>query len=222
MSNSISKLKNNKFLLSLPIPKKKFIWSMLQFPLFSSALNERGWFKSVWKEYGVDAKGNPLPWITYPIISFLEPRLEKNMSVFEYGSGSSTAWWSKFVDTVTSIEYDEKWFHRVKKSAPENAEIKFVKLGDNYPKAISQEKKKFDVVLVAGRIRVECAANSVKYLRKGGVIIWDNTDRDRYNSGTSKLTDIGFKRLDFVGMVPSSNKISQTSIFYKNENCLGI
>src|SRR3989344_7035535 len=215
MNSFLEKLKNNKTLVSLPLPKKKFIWSIIQFPLFNSALNEIGWFKSVWKEQGVDAKGNPIPWITYPTIEFLNERLDKKMKVFEYGSGNSTMWWAERVKSVISVEYDMKWYEKVKNTLPKNAELIYVPLGIEYAQAILNSKQKFDVVMVDGRMRIECAKNSVSKLSAGGVIVWDNTDRDKYKPGIMHLKKAGFKTIDFVGMVPSSNKISKTTIFYR-------
>lgn len=38
----------------------------------------------------------------------------------------------------------------------------------------------FDFILVDGRARVECAYNSIPKLKKGGIFVLDNSERERY------------------------------------------
>lgn len=218
----MDELQNNKFLMKLPVPKKKFIWGLLRFLLGQSALHQSGWIKSWWKEAGVDRKGSPIPWITYPLINLLNQRLNKSMSVFEYGSGNSTAWWASHVKNVISLEYDEKWYEKVKPTLPSNAKLEFIPVGQEYPRAATKQGHKFDIIMIDGRMRNECAVESLKALKNKGVIVWDNTDRQKYQKGIKYLKNNGFKQLEFVGMIPSSNKLSETSIFYKEDNILNI
>ena len=187
-------------------------------------LKEDGWFKSLRAGRCQNSNGEAIPWITYPAIAFIEKRLKNEFSVFEYGSGASTKWWAARVKEVVSCEHDEEWAKIVEKDLPENASLLYLKLeyGGDYSKAVSAQKKLFDIIVVDGRDRVNCALNSYKSLRDGGVIIWDNSDRERYQEGIRTLETEGFKRIDFEGMAPLITAKSVTSIFYRKENCLEI
>ncbi len=69
-------------------------------------LDPLGYFNS-----GVsDTDGASLPWFSYPATHFLESVVQKNWSVFEYGSGYSTEFWNRKCRRVISVEHDEKWF----------------------------------------------------------------------------------------------------------------
>lgn len=186
-------------------------------------LNLTGWFRSKIAQSPVDCRGEAVPWITYPCIRFLESRLLPQMTVFEFGAGASTAWWSKRVARVISCEHDRAWFERVQASASANVQMIYAPLQDQqYSSQILQYTKEFDVVVIDGRHRVRCAINSLQGLNQGGVILWDNTDRDHYQQGFDFLKEKGFRRVDFWGMAPLLHIESTTSLFYRDGNCLGL
>jgi hypothetical protein len=56
-------------------------------------LHDHGWFRSFEEHASVDLNGNPVPFLTYSAVKFLERRIHPEISVFEYGSGASTLWW---------------------------------------------------------------------------------------------------------------------------------
>lgn len=55
------------------------------------------------------------PWMVFSAIDFLDRVLEKNMSVFEYGSGGSTLFFADRVSQVVSVEHNPEWHARVAK-----------------------------------------------------------------------------------------------------------
>jgi|NOAtaT_7_FD_contig_123_15036_length_2841_multi_5_in_1_out_0_2 hypothetical protein len=189
-----------------------------------SYFEEIGWFTSVAIGLPVDRDGNCLPWFTYPAISFLEGKVQSDMNVFEYGSGNSTLWWSQKVSKVISCEHDSDWYNSLQKRLPSNVEYRHYDLefGGEYCKAILSYNQTFDIIVIDGRDRVNCAKNSLEALRENGVIIWDNSDRKRYREGYSYLIQSGFRRLDFEGLGPINNNKWCTSIFYRSNNCFGI
>lgn len=222
----LSELEQNPKIKYLPIPKLRFVWAMVQFPLLRSAQHQLGWFKSAWKNSSVDKAGNPIPWLTYPAIHFLESRSSalKQADVFEFGSGNSTFWWAKKCSSVTSVEYYDKWFEKMKTQLPKKVELLFRENNSthDFGNAILEDKKKYDIIMVDGRDRVSCAVNAAERLKKGGVIVWDNSERPRYQKGVKKLLALGFKQIEFFGPVPIDNKLEITSIFYKTDNILKI
>ncbi len=105
---------------------------------------------------------------------------------------------------------------------PKNAVISHKDLGKGYASAITETDKKYDILFIDGRQRSECAKLALKSLNNTGVIIWDNTERERYQPQINNLINQGFKKLDFFGMTPIDNKLSVTSIFYRDNNVLRI
>jgi hypothetical protein len=187
-------------------------------------LQEDGWFRSFREKAPVDAQGDPLPWITYPAIVFLTPRVNGGMCVFEYGCGASTLWWAARVKEVVSVEHDRSWYEKVVSGAPGNVTVTHVPLdyGGAYAGKIAEHVKRFDIVVLDGRDRVNCARNSLASLKDGGIIIWDNSDREEYEEGFRFLFDHGFRKIEFVGFAPGIVDRMETGIFYRPGNCLGI
>jgi precorrin-6B methylase 2 len=186
-------------------------------------LSTTGWFRSLVLSSSVDARGEPLPWITYASLRFIESKLSPDMEVFEFGSGASTLWWARRVRHVVSCEDDREWLERTRARAPENVHlIHATSEGQAYSSAILPYTARFDLVVIDGSDRVDCARNSLGALKPGGVILWDNTDREQYRPGFELLRDQGFRRVDFVGMTPINLFECSTSIFYRDRNCLGL
>lgn len=172
-----------------------------------------------------DSNRKPIPWYTYSIIYFLKTRLRKDMTVFEFGSGSSTMFFSNHVQSVISIEHDYQWYQKVISDKPENVTIQYVQLeyGGDYSKAISKYSNNFDIVCIDGRDRCNCAKNCVSALKQDGVIIFDDTDCVQYTEAYQYLKAQGFKQLEFCGLIPSLiYPNGSTSIFYRLNNCMGI
>lgn len=186
------------------------------------ALLEDGWFRSFDAGRPVDADGRPLPWLTYPAIDFLGGRIAATMSVFEFGCGWGTLWWAARVAKVTACEHDEAWAHEVEERAPRNVTLLHEPLDrdGSYCRAAARRAERFDIIVIDGRDRTHCALRSVAALAPGGIFVWDNTDRTRYEAGLRALASQGFRQVDFIGMVPGTTVKSQTSILYRSDNCL--
>ena len=94
--------------------------------------------------------------------------------------------------------------------------------GGEYSKTILRYNNAFDIIVIDGRDRVNCARNCLGALKDNGVVIWDNSDRDKYEEGYAYLVQNGFNRLDFDGLGPINCDGWRTSVFYRQNNCLGI
>jgi predicted O-methyltransferase YrrM len=171
----------------------------------------------------VAADGSPLPWYTYPAIRFLEDRIPAGARVFEFGMGNSTLWWSRRAARIVTCESDQAWFDRIAPEMPANVDaVVKSETSDAYVAAAADHGEAFDILVLDGRRRVECCRHSLPLLAKGGVVVWDNSDRPRYEEGYELLRATGFKSLPFWGMAPMNIKEACTSIFYRPDNCLGI
>jgi hypothetical protein len=187
-------------------------------------LSSIGWNLSEETRKSVDASGRPLPWLTYSAISFLADRVTAELDVFEYGMGNSTLWWADRVRTVTSCEHDVQWYEATRSRAPANADLTHIPLKDDgdYCRAALRSGRKYHIVVIDGRDRVNCAKQCLGALRPDAVVIWDNSERPKYQPGIDILRSSGFKEIFFDGLGPVNNYPWRTSIFYRPENCLGI
>lgn len=192
--------------------------------LINNYLKKIGWTKSIIKKLPVDQYGNPIPWLTYSCIGFLEKRVSKKLNVFEYGSGNSSLWFSNKVANVISIEHDDLWYNTMKNKLKNNKiEYKLLSLETGlYQKEILNYKNEFDIIIIDGRKRVECGLNSLEALTEQGVIIFDNSDREDYKEAFDVFKTKGFKRIDFEGIAPGLVGGSVTSVFYRENNCFQI
>ena len=185
-------------------------------------LHETGWLRSVECRMPVNKNGEEIPWFTYSFIYFLHEKINKNMSIFEYGSGNSTIYFSSRVTKICSLEHDEGWYQKMKDKLPKNVEYHFKPLYDCYADFIKCTNKRYDIIIIDGRERVACAKNAPEYLKDDGVIILDNSLREKYKVGLEYLSDLGFKRIDFRGLNPAGFVLTVTSIFYKKNNCFNL
>lgn len=187
-------------------------------------LSDVGWFQSYNSKSPVDGEGNPIPWVTYSFIDFIKTHLKKNLSVFEFGSGNSTFFYAKYAAQVVSVEHDKQWYDKIVSTKPGNSEMIFCELvrdGD-YCRMPLKLEKKFDIIIVDGRDRVNCCKQAIDALSANGVVVLDDSEREFYSEGISFLKSKGFKELSFSGISPGLFYRKSTSVFYKADNCLDI
>ncbi len=180
-----------------------------------------GWHRSYMERRPVTNDGKPLPWYVYTFIRFLQGRVNKHMDVFEFGCGYSTLWYSKRVNSVTSVEEKEPWVKIIGEQAPLNVTLHH-KTGDAYPDIIKDYHDKFDIICVDGQSRTQCALNLLPALKENGVVIWDNSNDPSDKLGYDHLKENGFKRIDFHGFLPICTCGGCTSVFYRSNNCFNI
>lgn len=78
-----------------------------------SAMAHRRWFRA-WSRTGATPLGDELPWMTFAAAEFLSGWLQKDMNVFEWGSGGSTIFFAKHAARVTAVEHEEAWAAQVR------------------------------------------------------------------------------------------------------------
>lgn len=192
--------------------------------LRNGPLKDDGWFNSFRSKSPVDRHGNPLPWMPYPFIDFIVSRLNVDMNILEFGSGNSTLFFSKRVNHVTAVEHDINWFNKIQSSMPCNVTINHIDFyeGGNYSKFASSKKNMYNVIIVDGRDRNNCIANSINALTKDGIIILDDSERRKYSEGKQYLISREFNEIDFWGIAPGQTYKKCTSLFYRQINCFGL
>jgi hypothetical protein len=209
-------------LLALALKRLPFLRYVL---LRRAFLKDSGWAASTRANSPVDRDGRPLAWYTYAALGFLEPRLRPEMEVFEYGAGNSTLWWASRTSFVASVESDPDWVALLTPRLPENVDLRFEPLTENGPYAhsASARERLFDIIVIDGFDRNNCALNCLAALKLNGVLVWDNSDwRQLYGDALAQLETQGFREIQFGGLGPLNGYGWATSVFYRSDNCLGI
>ena len=163
-----------------------------------------------------------LPWWPFSAIKYIEDKIEnQQFKVFEWGSGASTVWLSRRVQSVLSIEHDEDWsktvnselllrglinvsLYTIPPQVSRSPKVLSGKTGFenldfyDYVESINDHGE-FDLIVIDGRARVDCWIQASRHLNKGGLIVFDNYNRSRY-----KIDTTGFKVVYFSGLTPAS------------------
>lgn len=178
--------------------------------------------RSIDEKICVDKDGKPIPWYTYPAIEYLSQFDYSDKQILEFGCGYSSLFWAQRAKRVTSIEDNLNWFDKWKKEFNEpNLDIRWRDEGEIYEAAAFEDNIKYDVIVVDGKRRFQCAEAAVKTLNKGGMIILDDSDRINTSQEYVKAVDILKKadllQVDFYGFCPMNNYTKTTSVFFSRD-----
>lgn len=170
----------------------------------------------------IDRDGNPIPWYTYPAIEYLSQFDVSDKEVFEFGCGNSSLFWANRAKKVTSIEDNLTWFDKWKHEfVRDNLDIRWRDEGDGYFNAIFEDNKKYDIIIVDGKRRADCARTAVEALNEGGLIILDDSDRintsKEYVDAVHYLKQADLLQVDFYGFCPMNNYTKTTSLFFSRD-----
>lgn len=180
-----------------------------------------------------------IPWIQKDAFHYLDNFIQPGFRVFEYGAGASTHYFLKKKVDLVSVEHDSFWYDSVR-SFLELKGLDHDDLNLIVPQAVSNEIRmpvlssrdsrfldcdfskyasyidrypdgSFDVVLIDGRVRVECLKYAITKLKKSGILIFDNSERIDYRQGLDSLElKCVFKKF---GIVEYDLWFCETSIF---------
>jgi hypothetical protein len=180
-------------------------------PIIKIVFNNPTYIKYIpsWRKSPLDIE---VPWVNFDTKEWLDKHLNKNMVVFEYGSGGSTLYFSRRVKKIISIEHNPEWFARVKNKLmnkgitnyeyycypPEEIHSDddkiYLSTDSNYKnknfrryveKINEYPDNFFDLVVIDGRARNGCMNNVLTKVKNNGYILLDNSDRDEYLPGIS-------------------------------------
>lgn len=163
----------------------------------------------------LDVAGDPVPWYTYPAIHYLAQLDFADKTVFEFGSGNSTRYWSARASRVTAVEHDAAWHERVVGNLAANATVILETDARLYPGVIGLEGYLYDVIVVDGQERRACCHAALRCLAPGGMVILDNADW--HHRCAEVLRDGGLIEVDFSGFGPLNGYSWTTSIFLHRE-----
>lgn len=184
------------------------------------------WLRALFAIYDVDQMITlDVPWWTYRAIDEVDAFLvaRKNASIFEFGSGASTVWLARRAGTVHSVEHDASWFDLMQSRIAPYKGIRLTHVPadavlatdtlfhsqkesyagqsfENYVSAISRTGQTYDLIVIDGRARAACLHIAQNHLAEGGMIVFDNTKRQRYDVAIRKSR---FAATPLPGMTPS-------------------
>ena len=177
--------------------------------------NEYGHHKSVLLGKPVDTSLNPVPWYTYPAIEYLRQFDFSSKNIFEYGCGNSSIFWAKLANSVTSIEINPQWYESINSLKPDNLNIQLRVTRDSYINSIQESNTLYDLVIVDGIYRYECARKAIQYLAIDGLLVLDNSER--YPKLCEEIRKYDLLQVDFFGYGPINYYTWTTSIFFRRE-----
>lgn len=158
------------------------------------------WFASLFAIYETDRMiALDLPWwnvaATREIADFLTAR-GNNARVFEYGSGASTVWLAKRCGEIVTVEHDKPWLDTFQRQTKgfDHVSLLYRPIDDGphaYVEAIDEFDGEFDMIVVDGRHRSACLKQAESRLKRGGIVLFDDSGRSRYRAAieTSALVE---------------------------------
>lgn len=160
----------------------------------------------------VNSKNQPQPWFTYPAIDYISQLDLSNCTIFEWGSGSSSLFFSKKSKEVYSVENNEGWYRKTKSKCNSNNYL-FLELDkDSFVNKIIDFKKKFDIIIIDSIEREKCIQLAPNFLDERGLIILDNSEN--YPEAAKYLRMKNFIQVDMYGLGPINNYVWTTSLFF--------
>lgn len=192
-------------------------------------------------KYIFQCRKNPfdieVPWVNFETKEWLDRWVNKEMVIFEYGSGGSTFYFLKKAKKIVSVEHDKSWYQKVVAKL-NNQKIKNFEFyclppedvldGDNKLYLSSDENYKnksfkkyaekineypdnfFDLIIVDGRARNGCMINVLPKIKNNGYVLLDNSERKEYAPGIQLMEKFEVKKFfgpGFYGNTPWESRI---------------
>jgi hypothetical protein len=170
---------------------------------------------------------NRAPWFSFSAIQFLKQYLNKNMHLFEWGSGGSTLFFAQRCASVKSVENDPSWMQFLENELATNSITNVVIahcvwsewraeefLHSSYLNAIGKDT--YDVIVIDGfessdfALRPLCFARAQKQIKSGGIIVVD--DAWRYKELRKDNCAKAVRTFESVG--PSRLGVTSTDFYF--------
>jgi hypothetical protein len=184
--------------------------------LFLGMLRRAGWQRSAHARRSVDAAGDPLPWLTYPAITWLRSRVDRIDSVLEFGAGGSTLWFANIGSRVVSIEHDRGWVEELRARFDLDG-VRLVRVPEDetgYLSGLDEVSgERFDLVLIDGIHRVASAKAALRVMSEGALLCLDDSQRREYGPIIAELHALGYRSIGFVGFAPIVEEEKETRFF---------
>jgi len=146
------------------------------------------------------------PWLTPTANEMLETLLRPHDAGLEFGSGHSTLWFAKRIQSLTSVEHDRAWYDSVSRLLSTNGVSnttylcrepldEFSTSPSDYTEVAARfEPRSVDFVLVDGMQRARCAMDALGILAPGGLLVIDDAQRYLPSHSSTALVGRSVKR----------------------------
>jgi len=172
------------------------------------------------------------PWWSFPAIDEVERWIANrngDVSAFEYGSGASTVWLARRCRHVVSVEHDVEFARTIASMLKrDNIALRLIEPERNVtsPQAASgrsgyehcdfsayvdsiADGEGYDLIVIDGRARNACLARAPSRLKAGGLIVFDNSNRRRYQAA---LSNVVLRLTRYRGWTPALPYRSETAL----------
>ena len=178
---------------------------------------------------------NPCPWLSVSSVRFLRTYLTKDMVGLEFGSGISTLFTAPKVKQLISVEHNKEWFEMISNrfinEGISNVDYRFIAQNDSnlfsettfemadklgfevrkdyvnyYMTVDSIPNNSLDFLLVDGRARPECLYYALPKMKKNGLVILDNSEREHYK--------IAFEFMKEYPVYTTTNGLTDTTFWF--------
>lgn len=186
----------------------------------------------------------PLPWTNFRVIWYMNFFLanKEAPSVFEYGAGASTLWFSRHAAKVVSVEHDKQWFDRLRQALSErqitNVECSYIPPKqlqegkenrfsshfypgmsfEDYTLSLTKQEDSFDLVFIDGVSRQAALVLANTCVKDGGIIVLDNSERERYSQAIKDLCASGWRAIQTSGPLSYGDGMGETTIFVRKSD----
>lgn len=192
--------------------------SSLPPPVLDILVERQGYGRTLREKVPVAADGTPIPWYTYPAVEFFGQLDARGLRIFEFGCGHSSLFWAHKGADVFAVEHDRAWFEKMSAMSARLKQLVLRESIEEYVRAIADVGGEFDIVIIDGVWRNQCAQAALPHLREGGCVILDNSDW--YTDVAESLRKRGFLQVDFSGFGPINSYCWTTSLLLQTTSVL--
>jgi predicted O-methyltransferase YrrM len=153
------------------------------------------------------------------VIDEFSQHLTPESKVFEFGGGGSTLWFSERAGTVVTVEHDPEWFPALAKAVETQpgCTVQFCSAEDEYREYVNAiaayPDEFFDIVVVDGRERVRCFETAMPKVSPGGLLVLDDTNRDRYAKAFTLAKE--WPSHTYRGLTPAKTLAGVTTVWQR-------
>ena len=184
-------------------------------PAPMNGLVATGWVGSLVQGTPVDGAGRPIPSFTHSATEFVETHLRSAWRVHVWGDPAVAPWWAGRVNAVRVVTETQ---------GPEltygpNVTIARIPVGRDYSGSVGIGGP-FDVAVLGGEDLDGCAKATLGHVRDTGLVIVENSDRQACAVAIETFAALGWRRIDFWGLLPGYLFRGCTTVLFKDERYL--
>ena len=195
----------------------EFDWGSVNvhLPASMNGLVATGWVGSLVQGTPVDGAGRPIPSFTHSATEFVETHLRSAWRVHVWGDPSVAPWWAGRVTAIRVVTETQ---------GPEltygpNVTIARIPVGRDYSGSVGIDGP-FDVAVLGGEDLDGCAKATLGHVRDTGLVIVENSDRQACAVAIEIFAALGWRRIDFWGLLPGYLFRGCTTVLFKDERYL--